>query len=284
MSNIIVQKYQDYIKNAKANAKITKEMCHQAIASLDLTSLNDSDTNEVIQKLCEQARSAAVPTASVCVYPPFVHLASQELKDTSISIATVINFPKGEDSPQQVYEDTVKAIQDGATEIDVVWNFKAYMKNDVDTANAIIKSCRKAIDDENAKTNKNVLLKVILETGALIEMEDPLAIYHASLHAIAHGANFIKTSTGKIEKGASLEAATQMLLAIAKTYNDTQKVVGLKVSGGVRTCPQASEYMTLFQEVLSTEIPSNPITIQKNTFRIGASGLFKNLVNELKNY
>ncbi|ORX43243.1 2-deoxyribose-5-phosphate aldolase, NAD(P)-linked [Piromyces finnis] len=284
MVESIVEKVQSYIETAKKNAKITKDMCHQAIGSLDLTSLNDNDTDEIIINLCKQARSSTVPTASVCVYPPFVQTASEELKDTSISIATVINFPKGEDSPKQVYDNTVKAIQDGANEIDVVWNFKAFMNNDVNTANDVIKSCRRAIDDENAKDNKNVLLKVILETGALSEMQDPLAVYQASLHAITYGANFIKTSTGKIEKGASLDAAAQMLLAIAKTYNDTQKIVGLKVSGGVRTCPQASEYMALFQEILSKEIPSNPISIQKNTFRIGASGLFKNLVNELKNY
>jgi len=223
MSTEIVQKANAYIEAAKANAKISKEMCNKAIASLDLTSLNDNDTDEVIKNLCNQARSSSVPTASVCVYPQFVKLASTELKDTSISIATVINFPKGEDSPKQVYDDTVKAIEDGADEIDVVWDFKAFMKNDVEKANEIIKSCRKAIDTENAKNNGNVLLKVILETGALCEMEDKLAMYNASVHAIANGANFIKTSTGKIEKGASLEAAAFMLLAIAKTYNESKK-------------------------------------------------------------
>lgn len=280
----IVEKANSYIEVAKNNAKISKEMCQKAIASLDLTSLNDNDTNEVIKNLCQQAKSSSVPTASVCVYPQFVNLAANELKDTSISIATVINFPKGEDSPKKVYDDTVEAIQNGANEIDVVWDFKAFMQNDVEKANEIIKNCRKAIDDENSKANKNVLLKVILETGALSEMNDPSAIYQASLHAISNGANFIKTSTGKITKGASLEAAASMLLAIAKTYNESKKVVGLKVSGGVRTCPQASEYMSLFQEILTKEIPENPIAIQKNTFRIGASGLFKNLVNELKNY
>jgi len=284
MSTEIVQKANAYIEAAKANAKISKEMCNKAIASLDLTSLNDNDTDEVIKNLCNQARSSSVPTASVCVYPQFVKLASTELKDTSISIATVINFPKGEDSPKQVYDDTVKAIEDGADEIDVVWDFKAFMKNDVEKANEIIKSCRKAIDTENAKNNGNVLLKVILETGALCEMEDKLAMYNASVHAIANGANFIKTSTGKIEKGASLEAAAFMLLAIAKTYNESKKVVGLKVSGGVRTCEQASQYMSLFNEILSKEISNNPISIKKDTFRIGASGLFKNLINELKNY
>jgi len=280
----IVTKANSYIEVAKSNAKISKEMCQKAIASLDLTSLNDNDTNEVIKKLCQQAKSSSVPTASVCVYPQFVNLAANELKDTSISIATVINFPKGEDSSKKVYDDTIEAIQNGANEIDVVWDFKAFMQNDVEKANEIIKSCRKAIDDENSKVNKNVLLKVILETGALSEMNDPSAIYQASLHAIANGANFIKTSTGKIAKGASLEAAASMLLAIAKTYNESKKIVGLKVSGGVRTCPQASEYMSLFQEILTKEIPENPITIQKNTFRIGASGLFKNLINELNNY
>jgi len=280
----IVTKANSYIEVAKSNAKISKEMCQKAIASLDLTSLNDNDTNEVIKKLCQQAKSSSVPTASVCVYPQFVNLAANELKDTSISIATVINFPKGEDSSKKVYDDTIEAIQNGANEIDVVWDFKAFMQNDVEKANEIIKSCRKAIDDENSKVNKNVLLKVILETGALSEMNDPSAIYQASLHAIANGANFIKTSTGKIAKGASLEAAASMLLAIAKTYNESKKIVGLKVSGGVRTCPQASEYMSLFQEILTKEIPENPITIQKNTFRIDASGLFKNLINELINY
>ncbi|ORY73719.1 deoxyribose-phosphate aldolase [Neocallimastix californiae] len=284
MTTKIVQKANVYIEAAKANAKISKEICNKAIASLDLTSLNDNDTDEVIKNLCNQARSASVPTASVCVYPQFVKLASTELKDTDISIATVINFPKGEDTPKKVYDDTVKAIVDGADEIDVVWDFKAYMQNDVEKANEIIKSCRKAIDDENVKNNGNVLLKVILETGALSEMQDQLAIYNASIHAITNGANFIKTSTGKIAKGASLEAAAYMLLAIAKTYNESKKTVGLKVSGGVRSCEQASQYMSLFNEVLSKEINNNPFTIKKNTFRIGASGLFKSLVNELKNY
>ncbi|ORX75778.1 deoxyribose-phosphate aldolase [Anaeromyces robustus] len=285
MSEIsMADKVNNYIETAKANAKISKEMCNTAIASLDLTSLNDNDTDEVIKNLCNQARSSSVPTASVCVYPQFVNLAANELKDTPISIATVINFPKGEDSPKTVYDDTVKAIQDGADEIDVVWDFKAFMKNDVEKANAVIKSCRQAIDDENNKNNKNVLLKVILETGALGEMSSETAIFDASINAINNGANFIKTSTGKIEEGASLGAAAYMLLAIAKTYNDSKKKVGLKVSGGVRSCLQAAEYMSLFNEILSKEISQNPFTIQKSSFRIGASGLFKNLVNELKNY
>lgn len=284
MSSEIVQKANAYIETAKVNAKISKNMCNKAIASLDLTSLNDNDTDEVIKNLCNQAKSSSVPTASVCVYPQFVKLATYELKDTQISIATVINFPKGEDSIQKVYDDTIKAIEDGADEIDVVWDFKAFMKNDVEKANEVIKSCRKAIDTENSKNDRNVLLKVILETGALSEMEDKLAIYNASINAINNGANFIKTSTGKIANGASLEAAAYMLLAIAKTYNESKNVVGLKVSGGVRTCEQASQYMSLFDEILSKEINNNPISIKKSTFRIGASGLFKNLVNELKNY
>lgn len=270
------------IENAKSKATITFEICKQAMASLDLTSLNDNDTDEVIKKLCAQAKSSSVPTASVCVYPQFVKIASEELKDTDISIATVINFPKGQDSPEKVYSDTIEAIVNGADEIDVVWNFKAYMEGHPEQANIIVSKCRQAIDEENKKNNKNVILKVILETGALCEMKTSLPVYNASLSAIKNGADIIKTSTGKIPQGASLEAAANMLMAILKTKKETSKIVGLKVSGGVRTCQQAAEYIMLFNEILNKN--SKEIELSKKTFRIGASGLFNALTKEMENY
>lgn len=280
----IKQKLEKYIKNAKENTVISAVTCEEALASLDLTSLNDNDTPEVIKKLCNQAKKSPVPTASVCVYPQFVKVASEELNNTTISIATVINFPKGEDSIDKIVKDTVEAIQNGANEIDLVWNYKAYMNNEKEVAKETVRKCKEAIVNENEKNNGKVLLKIILETGALMDMKEENAVYNASLDAINSGADIIKTSTGKIAKGASLEAAGSMLLAISKIKKDTGKVIGLKVSGGVRTCQQAAEYISLFNEVLNGEDKENTITISKSTFRIGASSVFNSLIAELKKF
>lgn len=222
----------------------------QVLSLLDLTSLNDTDTAETIDTLCQNAKSHHV--AAVCVYPRFVKQAATALQNTHIKIATVVNFPKGTDSLENVLLDIKQAIQDGADEIDVVFPYQQFLAGNVDSATHFIRECKLAC-------GKNIL-KVILETGALKEKN---LIAEASRCALAAGADFLKTSTGKIEVGATLEAAEIMLQEIKQS----KKQVGFKASGGIRTAEQAKQYVELANQILGEG------WVTPQTFRIGTSRL-----------
>lgn len=215
----------------------------QVLSLLDLTSLNDTDTAETIDTLCQNAKSNNV--AAVCVYPKFVKQAADSLKNSDIKVATVVNFPHGNDSLETVQQDIVQAIQDGADEIDLVFPH-------VDDAHHFIQACKKTCGDR--------ILKVILETGALKEKN---LISKASQCALTAGADFLKTSTGKIEIGATLEAAETMLQEIKQS----KRQVGFKASGGIRTAEQAMQYINLANRILGNG------WVTPQTFRIGTSRL-----------
>ncbi len=222
---------------------------------LDLTALNDNDDETTIIHLCQQAISPFGQVAAVCIFPRFVKLANKQLARTGVAIAAVANFPSGTQSVEQTCVEIKQAIQDGANEIDVVMPFQAYLAGDRAFCKEFISKCKSAC-------GKNVLLKVILETGAL-EKSDIIA--EASQDVIEAGADFIKTSTGKHAIGATLEAAEIMLNAIK---NNGGKV-GFKAAGGVRTIEQAITYLTLAEKIMGLD------WISPKTFRIGASQLVK---------
>lgn len=234
-----------------------KEVAARALALLDLTSLNDDDTNEKIVALCAKAHGDFGKTAAVCVWPRFVKTAKKELKGTGVDVATVVNFPHGGTDIEATVAETKGAIADGADEIDVVLPYKAFMAGDKETAKALLKATRDAC--------KGKVMKVIIESGVL---KHASLITEASKLAIECGADFVKTSTGKTPVSATLEAANAMLEAI----RDSGKPVGFKASGGVRTTEQAADYMTLADKIMG------PNWISKKTFRFGASGLRDNLL------
>lgn len=236
---------------------ILKEQAARALALLDLTSLNDTDTEETVKTLCAKAHGEFGHTAAVCIWPRFVKLAKEELKGTPVRVATVVNFPHGGTDIEATVAETKQAVADGADEIDVVLPYKAFMDGDTASAKALLDATRKACAGKT--------MKVIIESGVLAHAN---TIAEASRLSIACGADFIKTSTGKTPVSATLEAANVMLEVI----RESGKPVGFKASGGVRSTEQAADYMTLADKIMG------PKWISLMTFRFGASGLRDSLL------
>lgn len=236
---------------------ILKEQAARALALLDLTSLNDTDTEETVKTLCAKAHGEFGHTAAVCIWPRFVKRAKEELKGTPVRVATVVNFPHGGTDIEATVAETKQAIADGADEIDVVLPYKAFMDGDTASAKALLDATRKACAGKT--------MKVIIESGVLAHAN---TIAEASRLSIACGADFIKTSTGKTPVSATLEAANVMLEVI----RESGKPVGFKASGGVRSTEQAADYMTLADKIMG------PKWISLMTFRFGASGLRDSLL------
>jgi deoxyribose-phosphate aldolase len=228
----------------------------RAIGLIDLTDLADDHSPEGIDELCRRAREHS--TAAVCVWPEFVATCATQLRGTGVRVATVVNFPSGAEPIDVVTVAVAAALADGADDIDVVLPYRAVLAGDIDQAAAMVAAVAALIEPP-------VLLKVILETGAL---DDRAVIMSAAQLAIDNGADFVKTSTGKIPAGASLEAAAAMLDVIA----GAGRPVGLKPSGGIRTFDEAMAYIDLADSVMG-EGWASPAT-----FRFGASGLLDSLL------
>ncbi|ATC93042.1 deoxyribose-phosphate aldolase [Pseudoalteromonas tunicata] len=238
-----------------------KHAAQQAINFMDLTSLNTNDSAEKIIALCHQASSVAGHTAAICIYPKFIGLARQTLTQlgaNDIKIATVTNFPAGDADIELAVKETVAAIEAGADEVDVVFPYRALMGGDEQIGFDLVKGCK-------AICNNKAILKVIIESG---ELNQPALIKKASEIAIAAGADFIKTSTGKVAINATLDAAKIMLEAI-KEHNPK---CGFKAAGGVKDATQAAQYLQLATRILGDE------WLSQNTFRFGASSLLNNLL------
>ncbi|CAH0339038.1 deoxyribose-phosphate aldolase [Rhizobium sp. CECT 9324] len=230
----------------------------RALSLLDLTNLKDDCTPEQIVSLCARAQTAFGPTAAICIWPRFVMQARTLLGPNSpVRIATVVNFPAGDAKIEDVLAETRDAVADGADDIDLVIPYRALMAGNeqavTDMVTAVKAACGSAI------------LKTILETG---ELKDKSLIRKASDLSIAAGADFIKTSTGKVGVNATLEAADIMLQAI----RDSRKKVGFKPAGGIANVMDASLYLRLADTIMGEDwaIPS--------TFRFGASGLLDDIV------
>ena len=184
-----------------------KIIAQRALSLMDLTSLTDSETEQDIINLCQQAKSSAGSTAAICIYPRFVPMAKKILKaqqTPQIKIATVTNFPHGNDDIDIALAETQAAVAYGADEVDLVFPYKALMQGNPDIGFDMVKVCKQACGDI-AK------LKVIIETGELKSAE---LIQQASEISINAGADFIKTSTGKVAVSATPEAAKIMLEVI----------------------------------------------------------------------
>ena len=188
----------------------------------------------------------------MCVWPDFVVQSVAALEGTSVRVATVVNFPSGDDRPHAVRVLTERAVEDDADEIDVVLPYRAWLAGNEQRAADVVDGVRAAAPDRR--------MKVILETGAL---SDDAAVERAARFAIEHGADFIKTSTGKIDISATPEAAKTMLRVIA----ETDRPVGIKPSGGIRTIADAALYLALADDIMGPDWASPA------TFRFGASGV-----------
>jgi deoxyribose-phosphate aldolase len=225
----------------------------RALRLLDLTDLSDQASETGTLQLCARAAAAPGPVAAICIWPQFIRLARQTLKASPVRIATVVNFPAGNSNCSLIGSDIIEAIADGADEIDLVLPWRAFLAGDAEIAREMVAEARGSCGDK--------MLKVILETG---EYPDQTAVRAASDLAIAAGAGFIKTSTGKTRTSATPPAARTMLEAIKASG----KPVGLKPSGGLRTLADAKSYLDLADEIMG------PDWATAKTFRFGASGLY----------
>lgn len=221
---------------------------------IDLTSLTGEETDAELEVLCARAATPAGPVAAVCVYGAKVARVRALVPEGTVRIAAVANFPEGDADPARAREESAAAVADGADEIDVVLPWRAWLARDHGAALAVVEAARAQAP----------VLKVILETGALAETTNVAAAATAALEA---GADFVKTSTGKREPGATTRAAATMLEAIRD-----HGAGGFKASGGVRTTLAAMEYLALADAILG------PGWATSATFRIGASSLLDALL------
>jgi deoxyribose-phosphate aldolase len=239
---------------------IPAQAAARALPLLDLTSLEADDDETRIAALCRRATTRFGPVAAVCIHAPFVALARRMLP-SGIAVATVANFPHGTGALADVLGEIEGALGDGADEIDVVLPYPAFLAGDRDRPSVLLRAARKA-------TQGRARLKVILETGALAA---PAVIRSAAEIAIAAGADFLKTSTGKRQPAATPEAARILLETIAASG----RAIGCKVAGGVRTTEDAARYLALADTIMG------PAWAGRETFRFGASALLDDLLRAL---
>jgi deoxyribose-phosphate aldolase len=242
-----------------------------AVSMMDLTTLEGADTPGKVEALCSKARRPdpadpeVPPVAAVCVYPTLVAVAKHALAGSGVKVASVATaFPSGQASMAVRLADVADAVEAGADEVDMVINRGAFLAGSYrevfEEVLMVKESCGAA------------RLKVILETGELGTYDH---VRRASMLAMAAGADFIKTSTGKIQPAATLPVTLVMLEAIRDFHDRTGRMIGMKPAGGVRTAKQSIQYLVLVNETLG------PAWLTPEWFRIGASSLLNDCLMQL---
>ena len=242
-----------------SNAEL-QAAARQALACLDLTSLNDGDTEADIAALCAKAQTPFGPVAAVCVWPRFVAQARAALP-AAIKVAAVADFPDGALDLPRALADVAAIAQAGGDEVDVVLPYKALMAGQRAEVAEFLAEVRHA--------SRPLALKVIIESG---ELATPELIREATRLALMAGADFVKTSTGRSRVSATPEAAAVMLAEIAASG---LAHAGFKASGGIRTVAEAQVYLALVADRLGPE------ALNPRRFRFGASGLLNDILAQL---
>ncbi|MGC8815065.1 MAG: deoxyribose-phosphate aldolase [bacterium] len=242
------------------------------IECMDLTTLEGKDTPNKVKMLCEKAKrphlDPDIPSvAAVCVYPSLVKIAKESLKNTNVKVATVATyFPSSQTSFEVKIKDIEYSLKEGAEEVDIVINRNAFLSGKYDIVYDEISKAKELCLLYNAK------LKVILETGELATYDQ---VKKASIISILAGADFIKTSTGKINPAATLQDFLVMLYTIKDYYYYTGKKIGIKPAGGIKTAKEALKYLIVLNETLGDYF------ITPNLFRIGASSLLNDILMQI---
>ncbi len=236
-------------------------LARKVFGCIDNTTLNATDNNTSVEAFCRRTKEMSLAdstnVAAVCVYPMFVTVAKRILESSGIKVASVAGaFPHGQLPLNLRVDEVHSVIDDGADEVDIVINRGLLLAGEDDAIRDEVAAMKTACGDKT--------LKVILETG---ELPSPTLIAKAAQLAIDGGADFIKTSTGKIATGATLDAAEIMLNVINDNLKKTKNSVGFKAAGGIRKPEDALAYAELATRILGEEY------INKQTFRIGASSL-----------
>ncbi len=242
-----------------------------AIRMMDLTTLEGKDTPGKVRALCAKAMhpqpgDPSIPAvAAVCVYPALVAEARDALRGSGVHVASVATgFPSGQTFRELKLAETRLAVEAGADEVDMVIDRNAFLSGDYQTVFEEIVAVKEASGVAH--------LKVILETG---ELETYDNVRRASVLAMAAGADFIKTSTGKVSPAATLPTALCMLEAIRDVHDETGRVVGFKPAGGVRTAKQAIQHLVLVHETVG------PDWLSPDRYRIGASSLLNDVLMQI---
>lgn len=247
------------------------EVLKQLLSTVELTTLKVTDSQESVLRFTENVNRFAdehpelPPLATICVYPNFAKIVSESLEADGVKVACVVGgFPSSQTFIEIKTAETALAVHDGADECDMVLSVGTFQSGDYET-------CADEIAEIKAACNEKPL-KVILETGALKTAE---AIKKASILSMYAGADFIKTSTGKIEVAATLEAAYVMCSAIKEYHALTGQYVGFKAAGGIKTTAEAIDFYTVVRELLGEDY------IKQGLFRIGTSRLANLLVSDI---
>ncbi len=260
-------------RSIKKDAKV--HALKLALSMIDLTTLTGADTPGKVKQLCTKAKQLADPglpgcddlphVGAVCVYPTMVPVAKRELEGTGIHLAAVATgFPTGQYPLPVRLEDTRRAVEAGADEIDMVISRGRFLAGDV-----------AYVYDEIAQTKAAcgpAHLKVILETGELSTYDNVRRASDLAMHA---GADFIKTSTGTVSPAATPEVTLVMLQAIADFHRATGKVIGMKPAGGIKTAKQAIQYLVMVRETLGQH------WLHPDRFRFGASSLANDVLMQI---
>ena len=247
---------------------------------MDLTTLRTEDTVASVTKLVGKVNAFAndypeypLP-ASVCVFSNFASVVKETLADKSVHVTAVSGcFPTSQSFLEVKVKECEMAVENGADEIDIVLALNAFMADDFDRARLEIRTMKASIDAAAAKLGKKVVLKVILETGLLVT---PEKIANASFLAMEEGADFIKTSTGKVDVNATPMAAFVMCECIKAFYSKTGRKVGFKAAGGISTAKDAVGYYSIVKTILGEE------WICKDLFRFGVSRLANSLMSAIE--
>jgi deoxyribose-phosphate aldolase len=247
-----------------------------AVRMMDLTTLEGADTPGKVAALCSKALRpdpvdpSVPPVAAVCVYPNLVPVAAARLRGSSVKVASVATaFPAGQSPLPVKLADVHEAVELGADEVDMVIDRGAFLSGRyAKVYDEIVK-----VKEACGPPGRAVHLKVILETGELGTYDN---VRRASLLAMAAGADFIKTSTGKVNPAATLEVTLCMLEAIRDVHEETGRMVGMKPAGGIRTAKQAVQYLVVLHETLG--LP----WLTPDLFRFGASSLLNDVLMQIR--
>ena len=258
----------------------SEKVLKDCFSVMDLTSLRTNDTPASIERLVRKVNDFPLTypdwplPASVCVYPNFAGIVRQTRKSEDVHVTVVAGcFPSSQSYLEVKLRECELAVENGADEVDIVLSLSAFLSGDYETAGNEIRAVRQTVDRAAARDGRKVTLKVILETGLLLRHE---LIAEASFLAMEAGADFIKTSTGKVSVNATPAAAYVMCECIRKFYEKTGRKVGFKPAGGISTSLDAVCYYSIVSAILGRE------WLSKDLFRLGVSRLANTLLSDIR--
>lgn len=259
---------------------VSPAVLKKCFSLMDLTTLHTNDTDDSVLKLVRKvndlpSRYPDYPLpASICVYPNFAHVVRENRADERVHVTTVSScFPSAQSFLEVKVRECEMAVADGADEIDIVLALNSFLAGDYEKAAGEIRAMKVAIDTKAAAHGRKVILKAILETGLLVSPEN---IAKASFLAMEAGADFIKTSTGKVDVNATPMAAFVMCECIKRYYEQTGRKVGFKAAGGISTAKDAVAYYYIVSSVLGEE------WLDRSLFRFGVSRLGNSLMEAIE--